>query len=292
VIFVPSPLSLRIAAGIAAGAIHVLRGGYRGAVGDAVDDAVRNAVGGAVGGAVRGAVGGAGLVRFLLFCADAAYRQEWFSWWWTGWCAWASFFRDVCDLELAEWDEFAAIETTQTRGGFPMSLHADFSMVSDRPKTLRRDAGGRLHSERGPAIAWRDGWGLYFWHGLHIPRSHEWVVDEPGRITPEAIERERNTELRRIMLDRTVPHAAGPAGRARTGVQTMKLIIESTGTIERVQGVPARIWKGRTESGIEVTCWIPIVQVRKDADNSQFEAELREIEVRRELVSFDMRMVL
>jgi hypothetical protein len=72
----------------------------------------------------------------------------------------------------------------------------------------------------------------------------------------------------------------------------MKLIIEATGTIERVNGHPARVWKGKTESGIEVTCWIPIIQVRKDADNSQFERELQEVQVNRELVSFDMRMVL
>lgn len=71
----------------------------------------------------------------------------------------------------------------------------------------------------------------------------------------------------------------------------MKLIIEATGTIERVHGFPARVWKGQTETGIEVTCWIPIVQVRKDADCSQFEKELLEIEVGRELVSFDMRML-
>ncbi|EAQ34058.1 hypothetical protein NB311A_06653 [Nitrobacter sp. Nb-311A] len=59
----------------------------------------------------------------------------------------------------------------------------------------------------------------------------------------------------------------------------MRLIIEATGTIERVHGMPARVWKGKTESGIEVTCWIPIVQVRRDADSSQFEKELKEIEV-------------
>jgi hypothetical protein len=72
----------------------------------------------------------------------------------------------------------------------------------------------------------------------------------------------------------------------------MKLSIEATGTIERVNGHPARVWKGTTESGIEVTCWIPIIRVRRDADNTQFERELREIEVNRELVSIDMRMVL
>ncbi|MBB5051102.1 hypothetical protein HNQ36_001056 [Afipia massiliensis] len=72
----------------------------------------------------------------------------------------------------------------------------------------------------------------------------------------------------------------------------MKLIIEATGTIEHIHGFPARVWKGRTESGIEVTCWIPIVQTRRDADNAEFERELNEIEVRRELVSIDMRMIL
>jgi hypothetical protein len=72
----------------------------------------------------------------------------------------------------------------------------------------------------------------------------------------------------------------------------MKLILESTGTIERVQGVPARVWNGKTESGIEVKAWISIVQVHKSQDGEQFERELQEIEIRRELVSFDMRMIL
>lgn len=72
----------------------------------------------------------------------------------------------------------------------------------------------------------------------------------------------------------------------------MKLILESTSTVERVHGVPARVWKGQTESGIEVQCWISIIQVHKDADHAQFERELMEIETRRELVSFDMRMIL
>jgi hypothetical protein len=72
----------------------------------------------------------------------------------------------------------------------------------------------------------------------------------------------------------------------------MKITLEATGTIETVHGFPARIWRGNTESGIEVTCWIPIIQVRRDADCSDFERELREIEVQRQLVSMDIRMVL
>jgi hypothetical protein len=71
----------------------------------------------------------------------------------------------------------------------------------------------------------------------------------------------------------------------------MKITLEATSTIERIDGVPARIWKGKTDSGIEITCWISIVQVHKDADQSAFERELGKIELRRELVSFDLRMV-
>jgi hypothetical protein len=76
----------------------------------------------------------------------------------------------------------------------------------------------------------------------------------------------------------------------------MKLTLEATGRIETIRaddkGVPARIWKGKTESGIEVIAYISIIQVHKDVDNLQFERELREIKTERQLVSFDMRMVL
>ena len=186
VIFVPSPFVLRVAAGIAAGAIHVIRNGWPASLGDAVDGAVR--------GAVRGAV------YFLLRCAQQALYIEWGGNLWCGWTAWRTFFVQVCQLEIAALDELAMLETMHSRGG-PFSLHSDFAMVSDRPRVLKRDAGGRLHSDSGPAIAYRDGWSLYFWHGLHIPRSHEWVIEQSGKLTPDAIEAEPNAELRRVMLE-------------------------------------------------------------------------------------------
>lgn len=72
----------------------------------------------------------------------------------------------------------------------------------------------------------------------------------------------------------------------------MRLILDSTPTIETVNGVMARVWKGKTDSGIAVTAWIPIVQVHKDADQAAFLRELRELKVGCQLFSFDMRMVL
>lgn len=72
----------------------------------------------------------------------------------------------------------------------------------------------------------------------------------------------------------------------------MKLTIESTHQTVTVNGVPARVWVGKTESGIEVHCLITRVAVHKDADTSQFERELREHAPPLSLHVFPLRMVL
>jgi len=49
------------------------------------------------------------------------------------------------------------------------------------------------------AIQYRDGWGIYAWHGQRIPDDHTWIITEKERITADAIMSEPNAELRRIM---------------------------------------------------------------------------------------------
>ncbi len=57
----------------------------------------------------------------------------------------------------------------------------------------------------------------------------------------------------------------------------MKITIESTTkTVELNGGLFARIWEGRTDSGIEVHCLITRIAVHKDLDQAQFVAELQE----------------
>ena len=56
----------------------------------------------------------------------------------------------------------------------------------------------------------------------------------------------------------------------------MKLELESTDRIVEVNGVPARLWEGRTASGIPVTALIVQLAVHQDQDQSQFQAELLE----------------
>ena len=56
----------------------------------------------------------------------------------------------------------------------------------------------------------------------------------------------------------------------------MKMTIESTTKMVELNGVPARIWEGETESGIKVHCFITRIGVDLDSDQSQFQRELQE----------------
>jgi len=56
----------------------------------------------------------------------------------------------------------------------------------------------------------------------------------------------------------------------------MDISISNTSKIVDVNGIPARIWEGKTASGIPVHCFITRIAVAKNEDASQFEKELQE----------------
>jgi hypothetical protein len=56
----------------------------------------------------------------------------------------------------------------------------------------------------------------------------------------------------------------------------MKINIESTTKVVQLNGVPARIWEGTTDSGMKIHAFITRVAIGEDEDGTQFEKELRE----------------
>ena len=56
----------------------------------------------------------------------------------------------------------------------------------------------------------------------------------------------------------------------------MKLTLESTGIVTTIDGELARLWEGRTESGIAVKVFIKVIAVVAEEDTTEFERELRE----------------
>ena len=70
-------------------------------------------------------------------------------------------------------------------------------IVTERPCVIKFDGEKRLHCETGPAVEYRDGFGVYAWRGIRIPP--EWIKDGP----PDAISclRVENIEQRRIACE-------------------------------------------------------------------------------------------
>jgi hypothetical protein len=121
--------------------------------------------------------------------------------------AYHAFVRDVCALGLPGeiWARSRSGERA-IRSACWWYAHRDFVMVCERPRAIHLEPAGsaaapgnrRLHHTGGPALVWPDGWGLYSVHGVAVP---DWIIEHPERITVLDIERCRNAEVRRVMLD-------------------------------------------------------------------------------------------
>lgn len=77
----------------------------------------------------------------------------------------------------------------------------------------------------------------------------------------------------------------------------MKITIESTGCMVEIvnqgTGVPARLWTGKTESGIEVQVLVSGIAVRASEDQAEFQAELQEVAAPTpDALAFPLRMVM
>ena len=116
------------------------------------------------------------------------------------WAAWACYLaaaRDVLGLRLPQHEAYAAWEQAARHGGFRF-MHAEFCLVSDFPAILRVDAQHRPHCADGPSHRWRDGWSLYHWHGVAVPR--EWIEERDG-VDVRAVLADRNVERRRAGME-------------------------------------------------------------------------------------------
>jgi hypothetical protein len=76
----------------------------------------------------------------------------------------------------------------------------------------------------------------------------------------------------------------------------MKITIQNTDKIVELNGVPARIWEGETDSGVPVICHVSLIspQTHDHEANAQFERELLEVHPASDAANrcYDMRFFL
>ena len=196
VIIVPSPLVMAFAYGASAAIIYQRKNGsVATATASATDSATASATASAISGAALACYDIAG--HFGLLCANRwgnAYQ---------GGNTWAPYdcfltgMRDIIGLRLSEHDKYEPWERSAINGGFRV-LHEDFCMVSDFPEFIRVDEQNRPHCETGPSHRWRDGWSIYYWHGVAIPG--EWIEDRAS-LSPQIALTWKNIEQRRCACE-------------------------------------------------------------------------------------------
>jgi len=111
---------------------------------------------------------------------------------WSGRAAFADFFKRI-GLELSA-DVDTWLQYRRESGVWYAIALRDRLIVSEAPYVLNRDDKGRLHCETGCAIGWRDGYGVYMWHGVEVPRR--WIV-ERATLAAQDVLAEENPEVRR-----------------------------------------------------------------------------------------------
>ena len=69
--------------------------------------------------------------------------------------------------------------------------------VSEKPVNIKWDEG-RLHGENEPAVLYEDGYAVYSWRGVNVPK--EWIEDKSS-LTPEMAITWENVEQRRCIAE-------------------------------------------------------------------------------------------
>lgn len=98
-----------------------------------------------------------------------------------------------CTYDQRKWD---ALQGLVRECGLAVQLE-NTCLVCDRPHTLSFDHRHRLHAEGEPAIQYADGYSVYVYEGVRLPKKYELPLSQwEGRWLLE----EKNAELRRVLI--------------------------------------------------------------------------------------------
>lgn len=132
-------------------------------------------------------------------------KLEWLSYWggqyWASWCAFYLFpYETFKNYEYKKDD----LENLQLWTDISTSVNwwwsfEDFVFFSDKPKHIKFDDRKQLHCEDDKAVKYKDGYGLYVWHGVV---TTEQAIMRPNEITVDMILKEDNQEVRRVLMER------------------------------------------------------------------------------------------
>ena len=116
------------------------------------------------------------------------------------WVSVYEFLRGVLGLK-AETEPLLGLWLVAANVGW-LRPHTQICWLSERPELMRVDVNNRLHRADGPALRFRDGFSVWAWRGVEVPRS---LIEQPERVTLEAIDAQANIQIRRCMIEIMTP---------------------------------------------------------------------------------------
>jgi hypothetical protein len=146
-------------------------------------------------------------------------------------------------------------------------------VLADRPTETHRDDQGRAHNEFGAAISFRDGWGVYAWHGSLVAKE---LLLRPENADPKQIRKIADPTFRQFVLDRYGSERFEATSAKRTARGKASKILSTELPRERDQRIatlrkhtPQLPLFDRYLSGEREQVWAELVvlgaQVREDA---------------------------
>ncbi|SDS05078.1 hypothetical protein SAMN05444158_0843 [Bradyrhizobium canariense] len=147
------------------------------------------------------------------------------------WLAAYDYIRDVLGLQ-AETAPLMGLWQLATSLGW-LQPHEHTCWLAERPNLLRGDAGDRLHSASGPALRFPDGWSVWAWKGVEVPR---WVIEQPEQITLASIDGESNVQVRCCMIEIMTPRRYVTLGGA------VRVAEDETGVLWRKRWLASDAW--------------------------------------------------
>lgn len=121
-----------------------------------------------------------------------------FGLWITDWLLSTDFLHrlhDECDAHLKG---IIDAHVKLARAAHICAAFENLCLVSNRPSSLILDENGLLHNGKGPAMSYPDGFSLYAWHGVIVPRD---IIESPEQVTTRDIIQQPNVTVRRIMVE-------------------------------------------------------------------------------------------
>jgi hypothetical protein len=126
--------------------------------------------------------------------------------------------------------------------------HARTCWLSERPHLLCTDANDRLHHPGGPALRYGDGFSIWAWRGVEVPR---WMIEQPDSITLEAIDRATNVELRRCMIE----------------IMTPRRYVEQGGAVRIAEDATGILWR-KTWLAWDAWAAVEVINATPEADGT------------------------